>query len=760
MQQFGQGLRNNKEHSDILRISQYVKEVMDMSLMQDYPFFHDQLQRVLERISDQSLRLAVVGEFSSGKSTFINALIGRDILKHGASETTATITEVENNPNKEDPDRFDVYFSDGSVEENLEIGCISDYTTTQSASHQVAKEVQRVVIRSHIIDTESPLVFVDTPGLNGIADNHREQTLHQIERAHACVYLIPLRGLGESDIEFIRHITEFQQDIIFVQNFIDELVAEEGETVAVKLQEQRAIIEKRIISEGKKLRYRIVGISARQALMARDRDVLMEEDTREGQTELLQKSGWEAIPREIQSVVKENGKSKGQIISSLEVFIRLLLQLETVITSRWDDERQLWEHSSEGEIAKKVEILKEKLLQEKDKRREAILNFARYEGGKLRKILRNKIEQETEQANEKCLASIKQIDDLDSFEDAADTMVRSLYLEVNGIQNKINTLLDQGYQNILQDALLRILEYNAVQSKQIEPDFHTQSFQADFSQFAKEEDSISKERMRLAAEEEKQRQLERKVRQVQSEISDVQSDMQQNQEDREILEQRKQAMLRSIGHMPKVEIRQTTESYTESRGIILDFIIGEKTVTRQVEVPDDTKQRRWKNEKAEIENAYYAQVNQYKIAENYLSSKMEELQEDLMYTKKEQEVLRKRAEETKMLLEQKIRELEEKKHYARREYLELQKKQLSQKVSEYFDEAGEKMTDSMREAMDGNMQLVEKEVERIFEYGFYANLQALEEATHPSKATESSWKENLKQLNQIRTILERYVQAQ
>ena len=243
MGRFGQGLKEDVEQSEVLRISGYIREIMDMQVIQDAPFFYEQLKRTLERILDQSFRIAVVGEFSSGKSTFINALIGKDILKHGASETTATITEIENISDKDTDDYFEVYFEDGSVKTDNNLNKILDYTNTKSESYEVAREIQKVVIHSKIIDTDKPLIFVDTPGLNGVADNHRDKTLNQIERAHACIYLIPMRGLGESDVEFIRHILEFQQDIIFVQNFIDEFKESEGDSLEIKLREQNEIIK-------------------------------------------------------------------------------------------------------------------------------------------------------------------------------------------------------------------------------------------------------------------------------------------------------------------------------------------------------------------------------------------------------------------------------------------------------------------------------------------------------------------------------------
>jgi GTPase SAR1 family protein len=52
------------------------------------------LAAVSESLQDQTLRIAVVGPVKSGKSTFINALQGRDLLRRGAGIITAFITRV------------------------------------------------------------------------------------------------------------------------------------------------------------------------------------------------------------------------------------------------------------------------------------------------------------------------------------------------------------------------------------------------------------------------------------------------------------------------------------------------------------------------------------------------------------------------------------------------------------------------------------------------------------------------------------------
>lgn len=63
-----------------------------------YVYTHQKAERLLKQIDENELRVTIVGEFSSGKSTFLNALIGKDILPHASSETTATLTYIHNVP--------------------------------------------------------------------------------------------------------------------------------------------------------------------------------------------------------------------------------------------------------------------------------------------------------------------------------------------------------------------------------------------------------------------------------------------------------------------------------------------------------------------------------------------------------------------------------------------------------------------------------------------------------------------------------------
>lgn len=55
-----------------------------------------QLTRIKRRISDDKKYIGIVGEFSSGKSTLINSLIGNDCFRTNSLQgTTTTITKLE-----------------------------------------------------------------------------------------------------------------------------------------------------------------------------------------------------------------------------------------------------------------------------------------------------------------------------------------------------------------------------------------------------------------------------------------------------------------------------------------------------------------------------------------------------------------------------------------------------------------------------------------------------------------------------------------
>lgn len=161
------------------------------------------------KMNDDKLYLALVGEFSSGKSTFINALLGFRLLKEAVMPTTACATYIQS---KGKILTINVTFFEGSIFKAssndfkgiasylasthkvvrtslLEI--IEDLTSDQNIARTV-KELEILVPNANIPQN---VVLIDTPGFNPGAvsvDNHYEITKHVVEDiADAALILTP-----------------------------------------------------------------------------------------------------------------------------------------------------------------------------------------------------------------------------------------------------------------------------------------------------------------------------------------------------------------------------------------------------------------------------------------------------------------------------------------------------------------------------------------------------------------------------------------
>ena len=206
---------------------------------------------LLQRIQNNEFRITIVGEFSSGKSTLIDALIGKDILPHSTSETTATLTyihSVEHGHVKEN--MAEIFFSDGSVK-LVDFSDLKEYVTAFSKTVDVFSAIEYVDIYVYIENFDNNIVFIDTPGLNG-TNHYEERTLQEIAKADASIFVFSLSGIKATELSFMKdELLKYQNSFFFVMNRIDDLHQSEGECVEGKLLELAKDISVRFF-DGKK----------------------------------------------------------------------------------------------------------------------------------------------------------------------------------------------------------------------------------------------------------------------------------------------------------------------------------------------------------------------------------------------------------------------------------------------------------------------------------------------------------------------------
>ena len=738
-------LKKNKKENDISSVVNVLQEVCDNEYVKNIDLFEHDFQRIIDRLLDDSFRVAVVGEFSSGKSTFLNALLGRDLLKHGAKETTATITEIHNRNSEGNETYLDVYYLNGKVDTHVSAERIIDYTATASTTHAVAQEIEKVVINSRIVDSDAKICFVDTPGLNGVADNHREKTIEEIKNAHACVYLMHVRGLGQSDIDFLKYISKYQHNIIFVQNFIDELKKLEGETPEQKIEQQKKIIDEKIISEDPKIRYEIVAVSSRKALISKSNDFDVyngEKLTEELRDALYEESRFDDVFTVINDLMDHNEKEKIQQKDTVAVALNLMEQLKELVSFENEKEIASWEASVDGRNSTNYRRLIESLNENKQSYINKLKYYLESEISQIRKDSERDLKSgliEIEDSVKSIFADIITINEFENY--VKDNLSGFLYQSVTSLNENITKHINIKFENMVANAVLRIKQYTGAANNAVTPkNFETVIIKADVKSFAKEENEITKLQRELSEKKALDEKAGIDIQKKKAEISRIGSEIESQ---RRLIAQEnsnKKAEISRLGAMPEKETKYRKETYYEYRGGfgILDIILGPKERTRTVPYSDDTSQQRWKKRKSDIETKYRNKENQINAQSRMLESKKRQCDDEIKHLEKTDAARKQSIRSTQSLLETKIDYLNNQREKVKQEYLYEAKRSMFESIHEYLYEIiCEMLYDNNQSVLEENSNRASQVVMSWFEVSFETRIKLLNQKLEQITGTKT-----------------------
>lgn len=115
-----------------------------------------------EALESRRFRIAVVGEFNRGKTSFINALLGKEILPADGLPTTAAINRITYG---DTPSSY-VLLKNGRRQE-VRIEELADYITKLTASAQAnAVQIEEAVVQYPSLFCRNGVDLLDTPGMN------------------------------------------------------------------------------------------------------------------------------------------------------------------------------------------------------------------------------------------------------------------------------------------------------------------------------------------------------------------------------------------------------------------------------------------------------------------------------------------------------------------------------------------------------------------------------------------------------------------
>ena len=146
-------------------------------------------KELLNRLKDKKFKVLVLGQFSAGKSTFINALLGQELLPVNASPCTAAINIIRHLKSK--PKESDFRFFKKEGESEIEIDEIQFRDQIQKKNDSTDEENQEpneLILETDLDLCENGIVIVDTPGLND-DENMTAITEKYLKEADVVIFL-------------------------------------------------------------------------------------------------------------------------------------------------------------------------------------------------------------------------------------------------------------------------------------------------------------------------------------------------------------------------------------------------------------------------------------------------------------------------------------------------------------------------------------------------------------------------------------------
>lgn len=200
----------------------------------------EQTQNFVEAIRDRELLVPVVGAFSAGKSSLLNAIIGNSILPMDIKPETAIPTELRYDTNE----RLEAFFADGRTE-NFDIHQLPSLQERAEELHVI-----RLYLNRPALNGLSPLVLVDMPGFNSPLDAHNKAIAHYIGQGAHYLFVVSVEE-GSLHKQIIRNMDEVSvlgrsfsvcinkadlkpaSDVEKICTYIGEQLADEGFNAAI-----------------------------------------------------------------------------------------------------------------------------------------------------------------------------------------------------------------------------------------------------------------------------------------------------------------------------------------------------------------------------------------------------------------------------------------------------------------------------------------------------------------------------------------------
>jgi GTP-binding protein EngB required for normal cell division len=219
---------------------------------------HQRIRDLQARLAEDRFNLVVVGRFSRGKTSLMNAVLGSDRLPTGIVPLTSVITTVTYGSKEQ----VVLEYQDRGLRSQIPLKSLPEYIT-QAGNPGNSKKIKVAEVQLPAEILRRGFFFVDTPGLGSPIPENTRTTESFLPEADAFLLVTGYESpLSEDELRFLRGASTSARRIFFVLNKQDTVgVEERGEALEYVQQQLHALFDHDIPA--------IFSVSARDGLRAK-----------------------------------------------------------------------------------------------------------------------------------------------------------------------------------------------------------------------------------------------------------------------------------------------------------------------------------------------------------------------------------------------------------------------------------------------------------------------------------------------------------
>ncbi|MGI2207861.1 dynamin family protein [Shewanella baltica] len=211
------------------KFATYLKKMQE--LLNDQEFIFD--QTLLPKVMETELVVPVIGAFSAGKSSLLNALINNEVLPVGIAPETELATEL-----RYSSEPYLLAIRPDGSQERLEVEALSSINRRSNEFTHL-----RLYLNSEALRGIAPLVLVDMPGFGSSLENHNKAISYYLPRAVHFVVLTSIEdgNITQSMLRKLDELKTYNTDFTFLLSKCNLRAADQVDEVLAYINDQLSV---------------------------------------------------------------------------------------------------------------------------------------------------------------------------------------------------------------------------------------------------------------------------------------------------------------------------------------------------------------------------------------------------------------------------------------------------------------------------------------------------------------------------------------